>query len=83
MTTEDGQLRNVEEFHSMLENGGDVYEAAQECFGMIWWMASEIDKLLVDIGSASRQDREGLQIIIATAEANYKDGLNLGGVEPE
>lgn len=82
MTTDDGKLRETESFHGMLEDGGDVYEAAEECFGMIWWMAKEIDRLLNE-GQPLAPDRTDLSLIISTAVHNYKTGLVLGGVQTE
>lgn len=72
MTTRQGKLLNNERFCGMIENLGDAYEAAEECFGMIWWLASE----LAELTGASRRD------IIAEAEGHYRDGLRLGGVQP-
>lgn len=37
--TDAGQLRDPESLAGMLENGGDVYEAVEELYGMIWWLA--------------------------------------------
>ena len=34
-----GRLLDAEKLSDMLENGGDVYEAIEEMFGMIWWLA--------------------------------------------
>ena len=39
---EDGQLLNNEDLVGMLENGGDVYEAVEEMYGMIWWLADRV-----------------------------------------
>ena len=35
-----GELLANEDLVGMLENGGDVYEAVEEMYGMIWWLAS-------------------------------------------
>jgi hypothetical protein len=77
MTTDKVKFRNVETFHQMLENGGDVYEAAEECFGMVWYLA---ESLSVIGGNGSRQD---MLEWIALAEDHYRDGLRLGGVQKE
>jgi hypothetical protein len=49
MTTKTGQLRNNADFCSMIENLGDAYETAEECYGMIWWLAG----MLVDLTGPS------------------------------
>lgn len=36
MTTRKGKLRNNATFCGMIENPGDAYEAAEECYGMVW-----------------------------------------------
>lgn len=82
MTTEDGKLRSVESFHQMMDTGGDVYEAAEECFGMIWWMAGQIDHLIAE-GHPVKGTRDDLMLIIATARHNYQKGLGQGGVQTE
>lgn len=38
-TTKSGKLRSNETIFDMLENGGDVYEALEEMYGMIWYLA--------------------------------------------
>lgn len=73
MTTDDGQFRNNETFNQMVENGGDAYETAEECFGMVHWLAQE----LADLLGMSRAD------VIEAARHRYEDGLRLGGREPE
>ena len=70
MTTKSGKLRDNESFRDMIENLGDAYEAAEECYGMIWWLANEWSVLT---GASPAQ-------VIREAEAHYKDGLELGGV---
>jgi len=39
---DDGTLRGPEDLNQMLENGGDVYEFAEEVYGMIWWLAETL-----------------------------------------
>lgn len=39
---EDGGLRSSFDVADMLENGGDVYEAVEEMYGMIWYLATEL-----------------------------------------
>jgi hypothetical protein len=72
MTTGSGRLRNNESFCDMIENLGDAYEAAEECFGMVQYLA----QVLVDnMPGTSRGSW------IAQAERHYKEGLELGGVQ--
>ena len=73
MTTKGGRLRNNKSFCDMIENLGDAYEAAEECYGMILWLANEWSVLT----GASRAQ------VIREAEAHCKDGLRLGGLQGE
>lgn len=36
---EAGQLLSNQDVADMLENGGDVYEAVRQMYGMIWYLA--------------------------------------------
>jgi len=81
MTTSKGRLRNSETFCGRIENGGDAYEAAEECYGMIWWLARTVAGLREDDFGGPERTRDGMLDIIAEAEANYRDGLKLGGVQ--
>lgn len=76
MTTRKGKLRNNATFGGMIENGGDAYEAAEECYGMIWWLARERARTVVENPS-----RSYIWDIIWQAEAHYQEGLRLGGVQ--
>jgi hypothetical protein len=71
MTTKSGKFLNNERFCGMIENLGDAYEAAEECFGMVHWLAEQL-------ANVTGQPREDL---IRAAEEHYRDGLNLGGVQ--
>jgi hypothetical protein len=72
MTTPKGKLRSNESFCGMIENLGDAYETAEECFGMVWWLARALAEHEPDV---SREQW------IARAEQHYRDGLELGGVQ--
>lgn len=79
MTTDEGQLLRVRQFHNNLDTGGDVYEAAQQCFGMIWYMA----RLLATVNYGTlTPSREQIMDFIARAEASYRYGLDDGGIQP-
>ena len=81
MTTKSGELRNPETFNGMIENGGDAYEAAQQCFGMIWYLAGMMATDLNWTELTGPPSREQVLGVIAEAEAHYQDGLRLGGVQ--
>jgi hypothetical protein len=65
VVTEDGNLQSPESMDQMLENGGDVFEAIEEMYGMIWWLAYNADG---DLGA----DAAG---IVEQARQNYQTGL--------
>ncbi len=77
-----GKFLNNENFVQMIENLGDAYETAEECYGMIWWLANAMAERGpgVQAGSPSRQAVLG---IVAQAQVNHKDGLKIGGVQRE
>ena len=74
MTTKSGKLRNNETFCDQIENGGDFYEALEECYGMVQWLAAQLADACPDTAH-SRADW------VDIAQANYQDGLRLGGVQ--
>ena len=54
----------------LIENLGDAYEALEQCYGMIVWLAEML----------AAEDYHGeRRAIIAEAEKNYKHGLGIGG----
>jgi hypothetical protein len=77
MTTPKGKLLNNETFTGMIENPGDAYEAAGECYGMIWWLASALAR----DSQGSNGDREAILSYIREASECYEDGLSTGGVQ--
>lgn len=81
MVTKNGKLRNPKTFNGMIENGGDAYEAAEECFGMIWYLAAMMASDLNWTTLTGPPPRAQVLAIIAEAEAHYKDGLAVGGVQ--
>lgn len=42
VTTSKGKLRSYQGVFDMLDHNGDVYEAIEQMYGMIWWLAEEI-----------------------------------------
>lgn len=41
---DNGNLISPYEMDQMLENAGDVFEAVEEMYGMIWWLAEKAVK---------------------------------------
>lgn len=81
MTTDGGKLRNPLTFNGMIENGGDAYEAAEECYGMIWYLAGMMATDLDWTTLTGPPSREQVLAVIAEAQQHHKDGLRLGGVQ--
>ncbi len=71
MTTGTGKPGNVEIFHGMPGTGGDVHEAAEECSGMVQWLASWLES----ITSVPRADW------VSQVVTFHQEGLKLGGVQ--
>jgi hypothetical protein len=80
MTTGKGKLLNNENFTGMIENLGDAYEAAEECHGMIWYLAAELAATLSRDGLQEPVRQDSLDLI-EDAQIHYKEGLELGGVQ--
>lgn len=83
MTSRDGRLLGNERFTGMIENLGDAYEAAEECYGMIWWLAEAIASERQVIRSPGRGNAAGraeITAVIEEARAHWRDGLETGGV---
>ena len=55
----------------LIENLGDAYEAAEECYGMVQVLAEQL-------ANVTGQPREDL---IRSACARYQVGLSIGGVQ--
>lgn len=59
----DGNLAAHSRISSILKNGGDVFEAVEEMYGMIWYLAGKYpgqEKMMVE--DARKYHREGLKI---------------------
>lgn len=61
---DDGNLLDWERLAGSLENGGDVYEAVEELYGMIWWLADD----------GTRGD---VKAAVELARQNYQEGLEI------
>jgi hypothetical protein len=46
---------------------GDVYEAVEEMYGMIWWLA----------GTAPSESAEQIKERVKAAQENYQEGLKI------
>lgn len=75
MTTSGGRFRNNETFCGMIENLGDAYEAAEECFGMVQWLANEL--------AVSQPTRGSRTDWVRRARRHYQEGLRIGGRQRE
>lgn len=75
MTTRSGKLRSNETFTGMIENLGDAYEAAEQCYGMVQFLAERLAGLDTEPCRLSRQEW------IGEAREYYRTGLKLGGVQ--
>lgn len=63
VTDENGKLYTPEDFVKMIGNPGDAYEAIEEMYGMIWYLAGTIDVELDAQVEAARQNYlEGLEL---------------------
>lgn len=65
---DEGKLFDPETLNGMLENGGDVYEAVEEMYGMIWYLASQLEETPGD-GS--------MAVLVEEARHRYKEGVEL------
>ena len=64
-----GKLLRAEPLLSMLDcYHGDVYEAVEEMYGMIWWLADTLSELSV-AGTPAE--------FVESARENYRTGLTL------
>jgi len=79
MTTKSGKLRNNESFCDMVENLGDAYEAAEECYGMVYYLARQVANMRTVYGSFGQTVTR--EEVIREAQDHYKEGLRLGGVQ--
>jgi hypothetical protein len=62
---------------SSLNNPGDVVEALEQCYGMIWYLATEHAREQVEVMS-SPVTRDDVLRVINEAQESYKKGLKRG-----
>jgi hypothetical protein len=71
ITTSSGKFQGT----WLIENLGDAYEALEECYGMVVYLADQL------AGFPGVGDRKAARNgAIDEAERNYKEGLRIGGV---
>lgn len=63
--TDDGKLYAPADLNAMLETGGDVYEYAEEAYGMVWWLAEVM----------STEAGQDAAYWVEEARKHYKQGL--------
>jgi hypothetical protein len=75
---DNGALRDNEALTWSLENGGDVYEAVEEMYGMIWVLAEHWAKSNdTDLPGLLGHDEVTTQLVVEWARQNYLTGLDL------
>lgn len=79
VVTDDGNLRSNESVARMLETGGDVFEAVEEMYGMIWFLAhqSVAAHVAPDQLRSLQFSREAMKDVVRCARANYEEGLKM------
>jgi len=73
VVTDHGNLASNERVNGMLENGGDVFEAVEEMFGMIWYLATQHNNEEAE-DNPSRNLVEA-KVRVEQARQNYQEGL--------
>ena len=76
---DDGNLGSNEWVANMLENGGDVFEAVEEMYGMIWFLAwqSAASHISFEQFKSLEYAREIVKDVVETARQNYEEGLKI------
>jgi hypothetical protein len=69
VVTKRGNLASNKRVVDMLENGGDVFEAVEEMYGMIWWIAATF--------AAPAAPPSEVKRVVEAARQNYQQGLVL------
>lgn len=73
VTNKKGQLRDSESYRDMIDHLGDAYEATEEMYGMIWWLA----KTITSPGIAMIAENTTAEEWIEMARQKYKTGISL------
>ena len=69
-----GKLVDPETLSQMLENGGDVYEAVEEMYGMIWYLADHYARSLED-AQGEPEGTHSAASMVEDARKEYRAGL--------
>lgn len=79
VVTEQGNLCSNEMVVDMLENGGDVFEAVEEMYGMVWFLAhqSVAGHVPLEHLDSLQYAKESMKDVVETARQNYTRGLEL------
>lgn len=74
---DDGRLSSNETIAGMLENGGDVYEAVEEMYGMIWWLAHHyaVDMGYTSVAAGEGPPHKSVVDLVEQARQGYQYGL--------
>lgn len=79
IVTDDGNLGSNQFVVDMLENGGDVFEAVEEMYGMIWYLAAR--EIMPNITIEEIEDRnyfrKRMKEAVQEAQKNYQSGLKI------
>lgn len=62
-----GRLRDPVSLNRSLDTGGDVYEAIEHLYGMIWWLAQRMHDRVPEMGAPA--------LYVSLAEKHYQTGL--------
>ena len=75
----DGNLGSNEFIVDMLENGGDVFEAVEEMYGMIWFLAAgQVEIAAQNLPADAPQAKESaMKLLVEIARQHYKEGLEI------
>jgi hypothetical protein len=71
VVTDDGNLGSNEFVVDMLENGGDVFEAVEEMYGMIWYLTG----YLVEEKETLPLYNNAMKAVVEEARQHYREGL--------
>lgn len=78
---DDGSLDKPARVCGMLEtSSGDVYEAVEEMYGMIWWLAEQYARSLEE-AQGEREGTHSAADLIEDARKRYPEGLVLSPTE--
>lgn len=73
IVNDEGMLEDGETINGMLEcMSGDVVECVTEMYGMIWFLANELDELRMKPGNKM----DAMKAIVEEARKNYHIGLD-------